>query len=522
MAAVPIPNTPHPTPLGEDPVLWLRLIRSRRVGPVTFHRLVADHGSVAAALAALPAIALAAGIENYQICPEAVALAEWREGRRLGAVLLRHGAADYPPALGDLGDAPPVLWALGDRGLLLRSAIAVVGARNASSLGLRMARRLGESLGAAGHVVVSGLARGIDAEAHHAALATGTVAVLAGGVDVAYPEENAALAAAIRARGCLISEQPIGTQPLARHFPARNRIVSGLARAVVVVEAAAGSGSLITARTALDQGREVLAVPGHPFDARAAGCNQLLRDGAALVRGAGDVIELLGEGDAGRAGPAQIQPENASPEYVPPEYADAERIRAERGRAERGRDAQQRDAQRQAEQGQADQGQAERGRGRAEYKQRLPARTAPAPVVAKTADTDHQPGGARPLSRSDPQTAEQRIAARMGAPALTRSPCLPPGAAGDGVGTSAGKGRWSNRQGAAGGLPGPVPAARSPAEIRDLHQRILGQLGPSPLAEDQLIRDLGLSAALVSPALVTLEIEGRIERQPGGLLSRLS
>jgi len=169
-----------------------------------------------------------------------------------------------------------------------------VGARNASSLGLRMARRLAEGLGAAGQVVVSGLARGIDAAAHEAALATGTVAVMAGGVDVIYPEENADLAAQIAAKGCLVAEHPPGLQPQTRHFPLRNRIISGLSRAVVVVEAAARSGSLITARDAADQGREVLAVPGHPFDARAAGCNMLLRDGATLVRHVGDVTEALG------------------------------------------------------------------------------------------------------------------------------------------------------------------------------------------------------------------------------------
>jgi DNA processing protein len=279
---------------GDDPADWLRLIRSRRVGAVTFHRLLAEHGSVTAALAALPEVARGAGVENYATCPMAVVRPEMAPGRFAGARLLPWGGPDYPVSLMDMPDAPPVLWALGDVALLARPMVAMVGARNASSLGLRMARRLAEGLGQAGQVVVSGLARGIDAEAHRAALESGTVAVMAGGVDVIYPEENAELAAQIAAKGCRVSEQPMGLVPQVRHFPQRNRIVSGLARAVVVVEAAARSGSLITARAAADQGREVLAVPGHPFDARAAGCNMLLRDGATLVRGPQDVLEAVG------------------------------------------------------------------------------------------------------------------------------------------------------------------------------------------------------------------------------------
>jgi DNA processing protein len=279
----------------------------------------------------------------------------------------------------DLPDAPPVLWARGDLSLLDRPTVAMVGARNASSLGLRMARRLAETLGAAGQVVVSGLARGIDAEAHRAALATGTVAVQAGGVDVTYPTENADLAAAILSQGCLVSEQPMGVDPQTRHFPARNRIISGLSRAVVVVEAASRSGSLITARDALDQGREVLAVPGHPFDARAAGCNQLIRDGATLVRSSSDVLEAIG------------------------------------------------------------------------------------------------------ITRREDRVAD--------------APQDP--------------------------LPGPVPARRPLSDTAQVHGLILARLGPSPLAEDQLIRDLAMPPGTLTPALVTLELEGRIQRQAGGLLSRL-
>jgi DNA processing protein len=298
------------------------------------------------------------------------------------------GDALYPPLLAQTADAPPVLWALGDAALLLRPAIALVGARNASSLGTRMARALADGLGTAGQVVVSGLARGIDAAAHRAAMATGTIAVMAGGVDVIYPSENAALAADIAASGLRISEQPIGLDPQARHFPLRNRIISGLARAVVVVEAAPGSGSLITARAALEQGRDVFAVPGHPFDGRAGGCNALIRDGATLVRGAADVIAALCD-------PAQIAQD-------------------------------------------ADQ----------------PPAAAPSPVTSIP----------RP----------------------------------------------------------PAPAPRSLAETSALHSRILDRLGPSAVAEDQLIRDIGHPASVVAPALLTLELDGRIARQAGGLLARVS
>jgi len=275
----------------------LRLIRSRRVGATTYFRLLEDHGTAEAALAALPGVAQAAGVEHYAPCPEETARAEIERARALGAVPLLHGAPGYPAALEDLPDAPPILWAYGRVELLARPMVALVGARNASSLGVRMARRLAEGLAEAGYVIVSGLARGIDRAAHIATLESGTIAVQAGGIDVPYPTENTGLSEEIGQKGLRLSEHPPGLQPQARHFPQRNRIISGLSRAVVVVEAAARSGSLITARTALDQGREVLAVPGHPFDARASGCNMLIRDGAVLVRGPDDVIEALGPHD---------------------------------------------------------------------------------------------------------------------------------------------------------------------------------------------------------------------------------
>ncbi|SPH24979.1 DNA processing protein DprA [Defluviimonas aquaemixtae] len=393
MFSYPTPFTPPTTE--DDRLSWLRLIRSHRVGVATFWRLIEEHGSAEAALLALPEIAKAAGVEAYKACPEGVALSEHKAGKSAGARLLCRGEPAYPHALADISDAPPVLWVRGDTGLLARPMVALVGARSASSLGTRMARKLAEGLGAAGVTVVSGLARGVDAAAHAAALPTGTVAVMAGGVDVVYPAENTGLAGEVAAKGLMLSEQPIGLDPLARHFPMRNRIVAGLSRAVVVVEAAHRSGSLITARIALEQGREVLAVPGHPFDGRAAGCNMLIRDGATLVRGADDVLaalsEMPGGGDGGRSTPRAASAVEGAP---------------------------------------------------------APARTASA-----------------------------------GAPVAPPNP----------------------------------PRQESAA----LHDRILDRLGPSPVAEDQLIRDLALPAASVAEELIALELDGRVQRQPGGLLSRV-
>ncbi|MBV7378742.1 DNA-processing protein DprA [Maritimibacter sp. DP4N28-5] len=279
----------------EDRVSWLRLLRSRRVGVTTFFRLMNEHGSAADALDVLPEIAQAAGEQDYQICPLPVVEQELDWAAKTGAVMLTYGSSDYPARLADIPDPPPILWALGDTSLLTRFPTAIVGARNASSLGLRMSRRLSGELGREGQVIVSGLARGIDTAAHQAALETGTIAVFAGGVDVVYPSENTVLGEEIARAGLRLSEAPMGLSPQARHFPRRNRIISGLSRAVVVVEAAAKSGSLMTAEMALEQGREVFAVPGHPFDARSAGCNRLIRDGATLLRGPQDVLSVLAE-----------------------------------------------------------------------------------------------------------------------------------------------------------------------------------------------------------------------------------
>ncbi|MEJ6397213.1 DNA-processing protein DprA [Yoonia sp. 208BN28-4] len=354
----------------------LRLLRSRRVGVATYHRMMAEHGSARAALDALPHVAKAAGVADYAICPAPVIAAELKAGRAAKATLVALGDPFYPAHLADIADAPPLLWVMGQRALLQRPTIALVGARNASSLGTRMTRALARELGEAGFVVVSGLARGVDTAAHLASLDSGTIAVQAGGVDTIYPTENTKLAEDIARKGLRVSEMPMGMQPQARHFPARNRIIAGMAQAVVVVEAAAKSGSLITARNALDQAREVLAVPGHPFDARAAGCNMLLRDGAVLVRSAADVIEAIG------------------------------------------------------------------------------------PLATQTTNPE------LPLDLA--------------------TPTLP---------------------------------QRSLRETAQLHDRILSRLGPSPLAEDQLIRDLATPATQVAPVIVDLELDGKITRQPGGLLT---
>ncbi len=377
------PSSIHPPllPTPEDDQFFrLRLLRSRRVGISTFNRLLIEHGTAQNALDALPELARAAGVENYTPCPVAVIEAELKAGQTAGAILISQTAPDYPEALRDLADAPPFLWAIGDLSVLNRPMVSIVGARNASSIGTRMAKSLARDLGAAGYVIVSGLARGIDAAAHSAALDTGTIAVQAGGVDMMYPAENTELALAIPEHGLRLSEQPMGLQPMARHFPPRNRIVSGLGRATIVVEAAAKSGSLITARDALDQGREVLAVPGSPLDARASGCNMLIRDGATLVRNAADVIEAL------------------SP---------------------------------------------------------MAPRTPVLPM-----DLPHTP---------PPQAPRDR---------------------------------------------------RTLRETAALHSQILNRLGPAPLAEDQLIRDIAAAPSDVAPVLLELELDGHIERSPGGLLTR--
>lgn len=395
------------SPGGTEAIAVLRLIRSRKVGVATFHRLLSEHGTAQAALAALPEMARAAGIKDYTPCPIGIAEAEIEAGLRVGARLIAWGDPAYPPCLREIAEAPALLWLRGDLRVLDRLPIAVIGARNASSLGLRMARGMAAGLAESGAAVIAGLARGIDTVAHEAALASGTVAVMAGGIDMIYPGENAALAESICDNGLLVTEQAPGTEPVARHFPARNRIISGLSRAVVVVEAAHRSGSLITARAALDQGREVMAVPGHPMDARASGCNALIRDGALLVRNAHDVLAAL---QSNAVPKAQADPSLAvaPPKTQPPPQ-----------------------------------------RGIAQALQ-------PSAVARRLADIGH---------------------------AMRRPKRIDEG--------------------------GPV----------NLEARILARLGPSPTEENLLIRDLGLPAATIAPAILALELSGRVQRLAGGRIA---
>ncbi|MBP6878823.1 MAG: DNA-processing protein DprA [Phenylobacterium sp.] len=273
---------------------WLRLARTENVGPVAFAQLIARYGEASLALAALPDLARRGGrVSPLGVPPVEDVMRELEAGQALGARLIGSCEADFPAALAAVDPPPPLLWTRGDAALLNRSSIAVVGARVASAGGQRFARGLAAELGAAGHVVVSGMARGIDGAAHEGALPTGTVAVLGGGIDDIYPHEHRDLYQRIVAEGCVVSENAPGRTATARDFPRRNRVISGLSRAVVVVEAELRSGSLITARLAAEQGREVLAVPGSPLDPRARGTNDLIRQGAALCEGAEDVLRAL-------------------------------------------------------------------------------------------------------------------------------------------------------------------------------------------------------------------------------------
>jgi DNA processing protein len=273
---------------------WLRLARTEGVGPVTFDQLIRRYAEPGRALAALPELARRGGRSRPPAIPTVQeAEAELAAGEALGAQLICACDSIYPKSLAALDPAPPVLWARGDISLLDRTTVAIVGARVASAAGQRFARGLAADLGQAGLVVVSGMARGIDGAAHEGSLEHGAVAVLGGGVDDVYPSEHRDLYQRLVAQGCVVAEHPPGRQAQARDFPRRNRIIAGLARAVVVVEAELRSGSLITARLAAEQGREVLAVPGSPLDPRARGTNDLIRQGAALCEGAADVFRTL-------------------------------------------------------------------------------------------------------------------------------------------------------------------------------------------------------------------------------------
>jgi len=276
----------------EEAFARIRLLRSPNIGPVSYRQLLRRFGDARAALDALPDLAGRGG-GQYRIAPEARVADEVAAVRAAGARYLFHDGADYPALLAELDSAPPVLTYRGDAALAARPCVAIVGARNASAAAVKLARQFAADLAEAGFVVVSGLARGIDGAAHRAALSGGTIGVIASGIDIAYPPEHAELQEQVAAEGLLLAEQPPRTEPLARHFPSRNRIIAGLATGTVVVEAAPKSGSLITARLAGEAGREVMAVPGSPLEPRSQGCNQLIREGAVLVQSAEDVIELV-------------------------------------------------------------------------------------------------------------------------------------------------------------------------------------------------------------------------------------
>jgi DNA processing protein len=293
----------------DDLLSRIRLIRSPSIGPVTFRQLLARFGTAEAALAAVPDLAARGGGKPPTIVAASSAQAEMERVEKLGARYIALGQALYPRLLAEIPDAPPLLISKGDLALVERQAVAIVGARNASAAACRFARGLAHDLGQEGLAVVSGLARGIDAAAHDGALETGTIGVVAGGIDIFYPPENKERQRAMFDRGLVIAEMPPGTEPRARHFPYRNRIIAGVSLGTVVIEAAPKSGSLITARLAGEAGREVMAVPGSPLDPRAQGCNQLIREGATLVQTAADVAETIRPIDSRvRSGGAPFEP----------------------------------------------------------------------------------------------------------------------------------------------------------------------------------------------------------------------
>ena len=278
----------------EQRIDWLRLIRSQNVGPRTFRALINHCGGARAALAALPSLARRGGAgAGMEICERADAEREIAAARKLDVAFVALGEPDYPPRLQMIDDAPPLLAVRGHIPALALPMVAVVGSRNASGAGMKFTQRLARELGEAGFAVVSGLARGIDGAAHRASLASGTIAVLAGGHDRVYPAEHAELLDAILPAGAALSEMPFGWEPRGRDFPRRNRLISGLSLGVVIVEAAKRSGSLITARFALEQGREVFAVPGSPLDPRAEGTNGLIKQGATPVTETSDIVSVL-------------------------------------------------------------------------------------------------------------------------------------------------------------------------------------------------------------------------------------
>lgn len=280
----------------QDKLGWLRLARTENVGPITFHRLMERYGSAAKAIEALPYLSARGGRKKPLVAPPISDIEQEYEAlTQFGARIVCACDSEYSLLLAAVEDAPPVLTVIGNTALMQHPCIGMVGARNASLNGRKFSEQLARDLGQAGQIVVSGLARGIDTAAHEGSLAAGTIAVVAGGIDVIYPPENKKLYAQIAEQGLIVAESPFGLEPFAQSFPRRNRIISGLSQGVVVVEASLRSGSLITARMAAEQGRDVLAVPGHPLDPRAEGTNSLIRDGAIMVRNADDILNDLSQ-----------------------------------------------------------------------------------------------------------------------------------------------------------------------------------------------------------------------------------
>lgn len=314
----------------KEKISWLRLARTENVGPVTFYRLLEAYGSAGKAIEALPDLAKRGGRTKPLI---AVALTqverEYQALKKFGGDILCAGEAGYPVSLTAIDDAPPVITYTGDIKLLGNACVGIVGSRNASLNGRKFTEKLARDLGASGASVISGLARGIDTSAHAGSLETGTVAVLGGGLDIIYPPENKDLYAQIREKGLILAESPFGQQPFAQSFPRRNRIISGLSQGVVVVEATFKSGSLITARMAGEQGRDVFAVPGHPLDPRAEGPNALIRDGAVLVRNATDILESLSAFQSGRMQDSARQTYEPLPAAPHIDDQTLDRVRAE-------------------------------------------------------------------------------------------------------------------------------------------------------------------------------------------------
>jgi len=393
---------------------WLRLIRTESIGPQTFRSLVNRYGGAAAALDAVPRMAAQKG--------RSIVLADMDACKReldglaaMGARLVAMGEPEYPKALRVIHAPPPLISVLGDISVLSRPMVAVIGSRNASAAGLAFTERVVRDLAAAGFVIASGLARGVDARAHNASIGMGTVAALAGGLDKIYPPEHVGLAQDICGRGALISEMPLGWEPRGRDFPRRNRIVAGLALGTLVIEASRGSGSLITAKYAADEGREIFAVPGSPLDPRAEGTNQLLRDGATLCTRAEDVLSvLLPMAGGGEPRLPLFREDEVTPEHLWDEF-----------------------------------------------------------------DQLYEVAAATPLSGH----------AVDGLPPATSS------------------------------TPARTPRAATHGKVLRAHVESL--LGPSPVALDDLVRACGAPVAEVRSALLDLELDGRIERHGGGLVSLL-